>query len=556
MTVVDAITGTRAGSQRAFRQSFDQTPFRIASSFTAVGAFKATVVNANQHVFRISRSTTGTQSLFHLQIRSDGSLRIAEGAGSPTDSTAASTLSSDTWYLWAMRQTGGSPATNTVYLYAENGTLIDTLSISDSTDNNITTALDATLAYAGYYQGSTDTWQSDVFGGSMALMSIWTSDLGATECQAWASDPLGYCLENPPDYLQITDPNGRITESGGIVTDISETENGFDLTLGGDAAFDSLGGPDVPSVGPEITGFDPYPIEDGETVVITGTGFEPAGTDATVARGGASWTVVASSDTEVSATADAGTGLFGQAGEADLTLLTSEDFADTISTQMVPSGYYDTLTAAVRFCDITETPASPDTLRISSSPDLAIGSQVLYKNFIEDVGGLNTPRSIDDLIPRADGSVSCVDDVVLPATFESAVNVDDGEGFGAFETITLDPVAVDNPELIGTNTISVSYFLNESISIPLSQQLAGGTWPWTLEAGGPLPGDFALNAGTGEITGTATPVGVYGAFTVRATGDTTDVDFSVTITVTQVPNISGGGRQARFLARVGQLMSR
>lgn len=330
--------------------------------------------------------------------------------------------------------------------------------------------------------------------------------------------------------------------------DMVETVSGGFPQTGTDGT-NPINPPYAPYGVPTVTAVSEDPLIEGDTgATITGTLHEFGGVDPTsLVIGTAAQTIGSATATETTFTVSIGNDLYGLPYPIILTSDSGESNEVELEVARIPA-------ATQAYANITETPATSG-LRVTSTADIAIGSQVHYRNFLNASAA---SQAIADVTVQADGSVTINDDTITrPATLEVRVNNNDGEGWSAFETITLDdPADVSNPELIGTDEIDAAYFLRDTFSITLAEQLGGGTWPWTLEAGGPLPGDWALNAGTGEITGTAATVGSYGPFTIRATGDTTDVDFTVTITVSLVPNISAGGRQSRFFARVGQLMSR
>ncbi len=337
-------------------------------------------------------------------------------------------------------------------------------------------------------------------------------------------------------------------ETNADLADYLESENDF-------TAYGTVSNYTHPDViawaSPEITSVT-SPYVEGSTITVSGTGFNLLGTGIGGIKllnvaGGTTQTVTDETDpANIEVTAAVGAGLYGPNGSCTLQVTTEQGQTATFDgIEVIPANPDPATTTGERYIDISVTPPVDDTIRFSSTPDIAVGSQVHYKTLLNASA---VGQDIDLLDAQPDGSVSVSSTVTLPATVLYRVNNDDGEGWSAFATLTLDEAAGDNPSLIGDDEVFIVPEILQTVSADLSELVSPGTWAWTI-ASGTLPAWASLGASTGIISGVANAYGTT-TVTVRVTGDSTFIDLTVEIDVTRNPatdNIQGK-KQGRYRA--------
>jgi hypothetical protein len=178
-------------------------------------------------------------------------------------------------------------------------------------------------------------------------------------------------------------------------------------------------------------------------------------------------------------------------------------------------------TTGERYKNISETLADAG-LRFSSTGDIAIGSQIHYKTLLNASA---VAQDIDLLTPRADGSISIDDGVTLPATVLYRVNLDDGEGWSDFATLTITTADVDTPVLTGDSEVFYVAGLNTLVAADISELVSTGSWDWEVDSGS-LPPGVSINISTGAITGRPGELGTFAAV-ITATGSGGAVEITV-----------------------------
>jgi hypothetical protein len=133
---------------------------------------------------------------------------------------------------------------------------------------------------------------------------------------------------------------------------------------------------------------------------------------------------------------------------------------------------------------------------------------------------------------------------MLPARVQFELNNNDGAGWStSLAAVDLD-FPVSNPTLVGSDNIYGLFVLNTSGTIDLTEQVSIGDWVWTLFSGS-LPNWAEFDANAHTISGTPGLAGDYDPFVIRVSGDTTDIDITVNISVLDAYTTSVSPRMAK-----------
>lgn len=248
--------------------------------------------------------------------------------------------------------------------------------------------------------------------------------------------------------------------------------DGLELTIT-NATFDT----DNPPIGPPVIA-SVGTVQQGASLTITGIGFEPASTNATVTIDGVAQTVNTGTDTSLTINAVS----VPRYGQLIVAVTNSLGLTDSLSVPVIPA-------AGLGYVDLT-TPTSADQ-RVTTTPDLQTGWQLEYES--------------TDLQILEDGSF--IADDTLP---EFDFRVNDGTGYGAVATQVLEDPST--PPVLSAVLLPVITYVNAATQISVADGATG--WTTITEVGTSLT-TLGLTLSTeGIITGSPIVSGVY-SITIR-----------------------------------------
>jgi hypothetical protein len=265
--VVDSVSFA-GGTDAVLRIDEDPNAFQNDDDFTVAFFIETDALNDSDRGFSLGRDQTSTVELSAMRIvATSGAFAWLDNSSTTIDqSTAAATA--NVWYAICYRSTGSAGAVAGA-VYEEDGDLLEDMSGTDA-NNGFTGAAELGIAFgARVTNGSVDTTHE----GEIALMTIWTTDIGDAGCDSWADDPLNYAVTtNPADFTRLYESDGDIA---GTITDQSAAAKNY--TLNGSATISDEGGPTVTdfNAAPVFTvGPTEAPATNGHTIsgTVTGSG--------------------------------------------------------------------------------------------------------------------------------------------------------------------------------------------------------------------------------------------------------------------------------------------
>lgn len=240
---------------------------------------------------------------------------------------------------------------------------------------------------------------------------------------------------------------------------------------------------------PNITGITAT-IRTGSNVVVDGTKLKPAGVAGTLKMSGTSLSLSATSDTQYTGAAAIGTSIFGS---QEWQIETTVGVASIAHDILPPSGeaYFDLFGGLSSTGVITAIPALLETAQIWAK-ELKDSASVT-----KDVTNTALFRILPDGRPELDASIS------VPATVKLAANNNNGSGWGAFATITIDTnVAKPVVDTIPPLALSVGTEVQFDLSLYASGEET------VVIATGALPPGLSITD-EGFVVGTPTSAGTY-----------------------------------------------